>query len=128
MKGIVRAWEAWISIKVSGPARLTVAVDVVIDTGFSGYLTLPSTVIQSLSLPWEGERHALLADGSKVTFNVYRATVSMNRRTQSILVEQSESTPLIGMSLLKDCELNIQVRQRGKVSIKPLSPRRRSRR
>ena len=124
MKGIVRSREAWIKVRLRGKTGRLQGFDAVIDTGFSGWLTLPIRSIKSLGLEWHGEREGMLADGTKSTFNVYWATVEWNRQLHEILVGESESIPLIGMSLLAGCELKIQVRQGGKVTIKPLPPTR----
>jgi hypothetical protein len=35
-------------------------------------------------------------------------------------VEESDTTPLVGMELLHGFELNLKVRRRGQVTIKPL--------
>jgi hypothetical protein len=42
--------EAVIPLTVSGPQGQTRALEVVIDTGYSGFLTLPSAVIAGLDL------------------------------------------------------------------------------
>jgi predicted aspartyl protease len=47
----------------------------VVDTGFTGYLTLPAEVVGSLALPELGTEEIMLADGSKEIASVHRATV-----------------------------------------------------
>jgi predicted aspartyl protease len=41
------------------------AIDAVIDTGFNGFLSLPSTIIATLILPWSGSDFVTLGDGSE---------------------------------------------------------------
>ncbi|MBW4693190.1 MAG: hypothetical protein KME27_15665 [Lyngbya sp. HA4199-MV5] len=57
-----------IALKNSATTQL---VEAVIDTGFSGFLTLPSDMISTLSLRWEGRDVATLGDGTSCTFEVY---------------------------------------------------------
>ncbi len=124
MTGVVRGREALVKFRVVGPDGRKEQIEAVIDTGSTGWLTLPARYIQLLGLPRKGTVRAQLADGSEAVLAVFTATVIWNRRRLSIDVEQSESTPLIGMSLLSGFELTIQVRPRGRVSIKPLSAHR----
>ena len=49
--------------------------DAIIDTGFSGWLTLPPDFIAGLGLPWRDVGAAVLADGSQVLFDSYDAVV-----------------------------------------------------
>jgi clan AA aspartic protease len=115
-------------LTVRGPTGRRDRIEAVIDTGFTGWLTLPSSVIQALGLKWKIEGRGQLADGSQTTFNVFHAFVRWNGRIKKVLVDESESTPLVDMTLLGDCELRMEIRPGGKVSIKPLPPgRKRSR-
>lgn len=47
------------------------AIDAVIDTGFNGFLSLPSTIITTLNLPWSGSDVVSLGDGSETFFDLY---------------------------------------------------------
>ena len=96
------AYEAVISLTVQGPSGQSREVDAVIDTGFTGFLSLPS---------------AFLADGSLVRFSVHDATVLWAGRPRRVYAHLSDATPLIGMRMLDDHDLSIQVRDGGRVVI-----------
>ena len=49
-------------------------VEAVVDTGYTGFLSLPSVTINELGLVWKGIDRATLGDGSEATFEVYKAT------------------------------------------------------
>lgn len=112
--------EARITIRVLGPQGLTEDVHAVIDTGFTGFLTLPGSTVQRLALSFQGPRIATLADGSAVALDVYSAAVSWNGRSRHILVLESEGGPLLGMSLLHGHKLTIEVLDGGPVTIERL--------
>lgn len=50
-------------------------VEALIDTGFSGFLSLPLSMVKSLELPWIFSDFVTLGDGSEVIFQMYRAIV-----------------------------------------------------
>jgi predicted aspartyl protease len=52
---ITAAREAVIRMVVRGPSGHEVTVDAVIDTGFTGWLTLPPALIGTLGLPFAGD-------------------------------------------------------------------------
>ena len=59
--GKIRAdQEAVIELEVVGLAQ-RVKIEAVIDTGFTGYLMLPSDLIDRLNLPLIGKRDVILA-------------------------------------------------------------------
>jgi len=97
MTGVVRGREARVHIKVCGPARRFLTIEAVIDTGFTGWLTLPPALVSSLGLPWINRVRGLLADGSESFFDVFEATINWHRRRLVIPVEQASVTPMIGM-------------------------------
>jgi len=61
-----------------------------------------------------------LADGSECIFDVYVAKVDWDGKVRTILVAEADADPLVGMRLLRGHELKMQVRYRGKVTIKRL--------
>jgi predicted aspartyl protease len=73
--GKVANREALIELEL-GHADQTITTAAVIDTGYNGYLTLPSDLITDLGLPFAGYRSGTLADGSTVVLNVYLETVT----------------------------------------------------
>ncbi|GEM_PF-5675071 len=75
--GIISAnLEAVILLVVVGPNRQQLTVSGVLDTGFSGDLTLPASVNASLGLAWLGREPGILADGSTDLFDVYQPLFS----------------------------------------------------
>ena len=75
-------------------------IEVILDTGFTGYLTLPTESIQELGLPSVGRRTFELANGELFEFEVYLAAVLWHGRVSDALVLKSDSAPLLGMTLL----------------------------
>jgi clan AA aspartic protease len=113
-----RKREAIIKILVSGDSQQE--IDAIIDTGYSGFLTLPSNVIKTLNLSWYMQQELVLGDGSICMFDVYEASIVWNGRTKQIEINESETHPLVGMGLLDGHEVNIQAVPDGIVTIKPL--------
>lgn len=95
-------------------------VEAVIDTGFNGFLTLPTALIAALGLPWLCRQQGQLADGSILTFDVYVATVDWHGQSLSIEVEAADTQPLLGTALLHGSELRVEVRPNGSVTIVPI--------
>jgi len=85
--------EAVIQLDVVGPNRQQHNVAGVIDTGFSGDLTLPASVIGSLELTWLGRESGILADGSTDLFEVYSATVLWDGEPRTVEVEAINTHP-----------------------------------
>jgi clan AA aspartic protease len=117
---VTNALEATVSIQVLGTSKQGCEVTAVIDTGFSGDLTLPQTDIDELQLTWLCRQQGMLADGSLHTFDVYMGVIDWNGADRPIEVEVAEIEPLLGMSLLENCSLRIDIKDGGKVVVRPL--------
>ena len=120
MQGRVnQSCEATLSIVIKNSAT-TQLVDALIDTGFSGFLTLPSDTISTLGLSWQGRDIATLGDGTSCTFEVYIGLVIWDGQYREIYINESETVPLIGMRLLRGYDLRIQAIEGGIVTIETL--------
>jgi predicted aspartyl protease len=62
-------------------------IDAVIDTGFSGFLTLPSDTISTLGFSWEDRDVATLGDGTFCTFEVYVGLVIWDGQYREIYIK-----------------------------------------
>lgn len=121
MQGFVNQnCEAMIQIAVGHASKRKQMVNAVIDTGFTGFLSLPQSIITSLELPWHFRDLGTLGDGSEVIFEMYKATVIWDGREQIVDVAASEADPLIGMSLLYGFKIQIEVVENGIVTIDAL--------
>ena len=118
MTGVVNAaLEATIRLAVQGPSGQAHQIEAVIDTGFSGFLTLPPALVTALRAAWLGRQPGLLADGSVQIFDVYATTVLWDGQPRTVETEGVDAQPLIGMALLQGCDLRIQVANGGRVTI-----------
>ena len=111
--------EAVIELEVVGLAQ-RVKIEAVIDTGFTGYLMLPSDLIDRLNLPLIGKRDVILADGTNVPLNLYRAKVAWHGVERVVYVLQADAESLVGMSLLHGSRVTLDVVTNGNVTIAPL--------
>ena len=121
MQGFVNQnCEAMLPIVVGRDNKPTQLVEALIDTGFTGFLSLPLSMIESLGLPWIFSDSVTLGDGSEVIFQMYRATAIWDGQFKVVDVAASESEPLLGMSLLYGFKLQVEAVERGTVSIEAM--------
>ena len=121
IEGFVNAnLEAVVTLHVQDQAGRTREVDAVIDTGFNGYLALPPTLVAGLGLPVVGDGEAILADGSEAVFDVYGVTLWWNGQPRYVETGAVGLDPLVGMSLLDNQNLSIDVTNGGRVAIQSL--------
>ena len=111
------AYEAVVSLSLRGSAGQARDVDAVVDTGFTRFLTLPTAMVAELGLGYRGVNSVVLADGSETTLEVYGVTVLWDGQPREVVAYVSDTTPLIGMSLLHRHNLNVDVEDGGQVLI-----------
>ncbi len=118
IEGVVNAvYEAVIPLSLQGTAGEAREVEAVVDTGFTGFLTLPPSVVAELGLVLKGTSEGTLADGSEVSFDAYEATVLWDGEPKVVLIDEADTTPLVGMLLLNRHDLSIEVESGGRVLI-----------
>lgn len=113
-------YEAIVHLVVGGPQGQVEEIEAIIDTGFSGWLSLPTATIAQLGLPFRRRGRAFLADGSESIFDIYEGTVVWNGQMQRTPIDEADTAPLIGMQMLTGYELNIEVVTGGQVTVKLL--------
>lgn len=91
--------------------------EAVVDTGFTGWLTLPPDVIAAMGFTWREWGAAILADGSQITFNVYNALLVWDGQRITIPVDEVDAEPLIGMRLMRGYRLLVEDVDGGLVQI-----------
>ena len=93
--------KAVIPLQIYDAYGQLVHLDVTVDTGFSGYLTLPSVTITQLQLIYDRTETYTLGDNNTVDFDLYRATLCWDGQDRLVFVLSTESEPLVGMSTLR---------------------------
>ena len=118
----VNILEARVSVAVAGPSREFREIEFVVDTGFSGGLTLPESLIRELNLSPYRHRRVRIADDRVIYIESFHGLVQWHGRLLSILVYQSETPrPLLGTAMLENCRLTVDLREGGPVAITPLA-------
>jgi clan AA aspartic protease len=122
MQGIVdQNCEVTIRLVVGNVDSQRQMVDAVIDTGFTGFLTLPFSVLANLNLRAYRREEGILGDGSTCIFDVYRGLVIWDGEFRQIDINESDTTPLVGMSLLYGYRMQLDAIEGGTVTIQALS-------
>ena len=95
-------------------------IDAVLDTGFTGELTLPVSIIASLQLPWLAPGRVQFADGRVEWIDYHKVTVVWDGVDRQIRVQAIEGAPLIGMAMLTGYDLRVRVAVGGNVEIEAI--------
>ncbi len=95
-------------------------IELGIDTGFNGDLSVGIDRVQSLGWIFREHDNMTLGDGSQVLAPFYRGIVTWRGNPRLVSAVALESEPKIGAGLLLGNELNIQFKPGGSVSISPL--------
>ena len=113
--------QALVTVDIMDARSRFQPIEVVLDTGITGYLTLPTESIQELGLPSVGRRTFELANGELFEFEAYLAAVSWHGRLNDALVLRSDSAPLLGMTLLWESRVTLDALTDGEVTIEELN-------
>lgn len=114
--------EAVIPVTVHGPRGVALVLEVLLDTGYSGFLTLPAAKIATLDLEPVAANRLILADGTAVISTIYQAVVAWDDQERIIEVDRLEATALTGMALMQSYELNAQIMVGGRVTLTAYTP------
>jgi clan AA aspartic protease len=113
MNGFIDAsGRALLRIEVqSDSVSVAHALEVWIDTGFTGDLVLPRPTIEQMALRRSGSVDAVLADGSRTELNTYSCFVHWfgSPRQLEVIANDGEA-PLLGVGMLLGLELRATYR------------------
>ena len=112
--------EAIVAVSLLDAGGAEQPIDAVLDTGFTGELTLPAKLIDDLKLEFFGSRRAVLGDGNEVLMDNYFGSIMWHGRVRRIVVLESEGGPLVGMELLEGSELSLRVEPGGPVLVEEI--------
>jgi clan AA aspartic protease len=114
------AIEAEVRLTVISSSGRQQSILAIIDTGFTGYLTLPPQLIATLRFPFLRNSHVVLGDGSISSFNYYQGMIIWDGVRKRIPIAASDTVPLLGMDLLHGYRLTIDTISGGRVTIEGL--------
>jgi predicted aspartyl protease len=120
MNGFVNAnLEAVVPLDVFDVRGQVQNIHGIIDTGFDGELTLPPALVAVYGLVSCGRLRTLLGDGSIQFVDEYDVTVTWEGQPRLLRTQAIGLEPLIGMELLRNHDVKIEVVDGGSVTITP---------
>lgn len=87
------------------------------DTGFTGELALSADLVASLGLPEVAVVDVRLGDGRSAWLSLHAASVWWDGRLHRTAVLAVDGSSLVGMALLGDCVLTVDVVPQGGVAV-----------
>ena len=114
--------EAKVTIDIAGDDRLFRSVEAVIDTGFTGALSLPESAAHELGLHSARAERVTLADGRSIRANVHAARILWHGQPLDARVQTLGTYAMIGTALLANCRLTIDWWDGGDVIIEEQTP------
>lgn len=113
--------EPALSMEAIGPDGNR-SFDAIIDTGFTGELTLPPDWIEDLGLPYAGVEEMMLADGRFRDTAMYDGYVIIDEEAYDVVIAEAPTVPLVGTNLLWGFSLFIEFQAGGAIEVESLSP------
>jgi clan AA aspartic protease len=95
-------------------------IEFVVDTGFEGELALPPSLASKVALQNLKKRLVLMADGTERLCLVGRLLLEWNEETRPTEVLVLDGNPLLGMMLMENSRVCLEVTDGGEVVIEAL--------
>lgn len=120
MTGNVRQLHAMLPVTFRFADKPDITIEFVVDTGFTGYLTLPPQAVALMGLPFLHHVIADLADGSKILTAIHIAIIVWKGNEIAVRVLATGERPLLGTALLDNNGLLVQFIEDGLVTVDDL--------
>lgn len=114
--------EALIPINIVNSIGAFQTLEAVVDTGFSGALSLPESSVVELGLDYRGDRPITLADGQTHFKRTYLAGLLWHGQPIDVRAHMMGDKPMVGVALLSPCHLTIDLWDGGAVVIEERMP------
>ena len=114
--------EPWLIIPVEDANGELHHIDVIVDTAFTGCLTLPEAVISRLGLVRQGVQQATVASGEVEGFDYYAARMLWHGQLRRVEVFESIDQSLLGTELLEGSRVVVDTWEGGDVIIEEVPP------
>ena len=111
--------EIFVPLTLRGADGHEEQVNAVIDTGFTGFLVLPTPLMQTLGFPQMDFAEVILGDNSVTELALHEVNVLWHGGERTVLAYASEGDALLGMSLLRGSIGTIQFFPGGVSQIEP---------
>jgi len=95
-------------------------VEFVVDTGFTGMLALPPFLLEAVGATLQGSRQVQLADGTQRRTPFYTVQIEWDGEPRTVRATALDDEPLLGISLLREHHLHIEITDGGEVVAEPL--------
>ena len=112
--------QARVPLGIGGINGQFQTINVILDTGFNGSLTLPPEVVERLRLETDFQTNVILGNNVPARLSTWSGYILWHERPRLIQGLEAEGAPLLGMRLLQNSQLTIQVRVGGNVLIEEL--------
>ena len=120
---VTEARQALLTVRIVDASGIAHPLEFQLDTGFNGWLTLPTNVIDRLGLIATAPQTVSLADGQRVELRTFVASALVDGQPHNVFVVESGGNPLFGMSMLWGSSVTIQAWEGGAVIIEEVAPR-----
>lgn len=88
-------------------------IEFLIDTGCTGFLSLPTSTLDALGAEEEGAAFVSMADGSYRRAMLYRVNVEWNGDEREVQAITLEDQPLLGFQMMQGYHLSIEMSEGG---------------
>lgn len=124
MEGKVNAiLKPFLPLSLIAPDGTEFPVEVMVDTAFSGEVSLPLETIKQMGLKYEYDDVYVVGSNEEHSFSFYKgAQAYWHEKDVEVLVMEAEGDAVIGMELLKGSSVFVEAKPNGKVRIKELPP------
>lgn len=112
--------EAVVTVQLRDTENRLQTITAVVDTGFNGFLTLPHDWLVRFRRGFTGTTRVELGDGQTVDMDMYSVQAHWEGGEREIIAFAADGGPLLGMALLENHRLSLEVRNQGSVRIEPL--------
>ncbi len=107
----------WVLIEVKSEAELGVPMEALLDSGFTGAVSLPLRVVEESDLTWSGEHSVTLGDASEVGVDLYEGIVEFAGGRYRCAILCTGDVPTVGMHLMQEARICFEAVPGGTVSL-----------